>query len=117
MRQLAHVARPRLGEEPPQRQRREAEGRPADALADPREEAIDERQDVLPTLTKRRDRQPDDVEAVVEVGLKATLADVGLERPVGGGDQTNVGRESEDDPPASDRRLEGVAGEVQGDLL
>ena len=57
------------------------------------EEVLDEERDVLGTLAKRRDREHDDRDAVVEVEPEAAVVDLGAQIAVRRGDEAHVDRD------------------------
>jgi hypothetical protein len=79
VRQLAHVAGPRVGEERGTRLVTEASGREVVIGARAAEEVVGEEEDVLTTLTQRREMDGDHREPVVQVGAEPTGLDGGLQ--------------------------------------
>src|ERR1043166_1921612 len=88
--QLAHVAGPVVGGEAAARFVGEVERGAVEALAEEREEVLDERGDVFAPPAQGGDVERDDVEAVEEVCAEAPLPHVFGEVAVGGGDDAHV---------------------------
>src|SRR6266403_666319 len=88
--ELAHVARPGVGLEGPQRGAVEAAHRAALALLAAGEEVRRERRQVGRAVPERRHANGEHGEAVVEVEAEATRRHLGLERAVGGRDDARA---------------------------
>src|SRR5215470_4468372 len=90
VRELAHVARPRIGAEELERFGGDRGHGPPRAPARLAEEIVGEGGNVLGAVAKGRQADGEDVEPVVEITAKAANGYVGLEIGVGGGDDADV---------------------------
>src|SRR5579885_1047100 len=88
--ELADVARPGVELERPERVGRDAARAALFLALEAAEERLDEAGNVPDAMAKRRDPDRKHGEPVVEVAAKAPGGDLGLERPVGGGDDARA---------------------------
>jgi len=92
VRELPHVARPRVGPERGERPRGESLGRHPVVRARARQEVLGEPHDVLAAVPERRQGEREHREAVVEVLAEAPLADRPAQVLVGRGEHPHVDR-------------------------
>src|SRR5262249_41357078 len=91
--ELAHVPRPRIGLQRPQRVGRDVpEGLP-ELLADPPQEVLDQIRQVVRALPKRRDVYGELVEAMIEILAEAPGADGVLEAHMRRRDDPGIDRD------------------------
>src|SRR5215470_2767581 len=90
VRELAHVARPRIAAEELERFGGDRWHGPPRAPARLAQEIVGEGGNVLGAVAKGRQTDGKDVQPVVEIATKATNGHVGLEIGVGGGDDADV---------------------------
>ncbi len=103
--ELAHVAGPRVRQEPLLGLRRQGLERQAVVGADADQQMLGEQDHVAPALAQRRKAKGEDGESVVEILAEAALADGGLQIGVGGADDPRVGRLGMRAAQAPDRAL------------